>query len=228
LIQNSVLLFVFFSLRIQAEVWNKASFFGHYFLWMIAMLSEEDDFSYMKFNQTIVLVGLMGAGKTSIGRRLAKFLGLQFYDSDREVEKAAGCTVASIYEQWGEQAFREVERKVIRRLLSYPPHILSTGDGAFVDEEIRSWVKENAISIWLKSDEKTLYNRLKNSRTRPQLLEGDPEDLLRVMIEERSPIYAMADLCIPSEDKTYDDMVAQIVTPLMEYIQTRPASPFSL
>lgn len=182
------------------------------------MLNDEEDFSYKKFDRTIVLVGLMGVGKSSIGRRLAKRLGLQFYDSDREVEKAAGCTVAGIYEHWGEGAFREAERQVIERLLTYPPHVLSTGDGAFVDDTIREWIQRDAISVWLKSDEKTLLNRLRNSRTRPQLMDEDPEHILREMIEVRDPIYGEAHLTIHSGNETYDEMVENIIGPLIEKV----------
>lgn len=188
------------------------------------MLSEEEDFSYRQFDCTIVLVGMMGVGKSSIGRRLAKRLNLQSYDSDRDVEKAAGCTVAGIYEHWGERAFRETERKVISRLLTYPPHVLSTGDGAFIDDVIRGWIQEKAISVWLKSDEKTLLSRLRNSRTRPQLMDEDPEDVLHEMIETRNPIYGQAHLSIQSENETYDEMVESIIGPLLQLVRERRAA----
>lgn len=169
--------------------------------------------------KTIALVGMMGAGKSTIGKRLANKLSLKFFDSDKEVEEASGgYSVTRIYEQWGEQAFREVEYKVIERLLrTEPPHVLSTGDGAFISDNTRQLLQEQTVTVWLKAGLETLSARVKNRRERPQLLEGDTDVILERLIVERHPIYATADITVESDDETYQDTVDRIFVALSEF-----------
>ncbi|HEX2115672.1 MAG TPA: shikimate kinase, partial [Alphaproteobacteria bacterium] len=122
-----------------------------------------------RVERTIVMVGLMGAGKTSIGRRLAQRLGLAFVDADHEIEQAAGCTIEEIFERYGEAAFRDGERRIIQRLLERPPHVLATGGGAFMDPETRARIKEAGISVWLKADLDVLVRRVSRRNNRPLL-----------------------------------------------------------
>lgn len=169
--------------------------------------------------KTIALVGMMGAGKSTIGSRLAKKLGKPFFDSDQEVEKAAGgYSVSTIYEQWGERAFKETERNVVERLLKTEPvHVLSTGEGAFIEPATREILQENAITVWLKSDVKTLAARVQR-KSRPQLIEGNTEELLEALIEERYPFYKMADISVISDDEIYHDAVDRILIALKEFL----------
>ncbi len=168
--------------------------------------------------KTLVLVGLMGAGKSSIGWRIAQKLGIPFNDSDQEVERAAGCSVADIFETWGEKAFRDAERRVIKRLLSAQIQIISTGDGAFIDDESRELIKENAISLWLRADPEILYERVSRRDTRPLLFEGDAKEILEEMIEKRYPIYAEANLMVESNDDAHEATVERVIEVLKNYI----------
>ena len=152
----------------------------------------------IKLDRPIVLVGLMGAGKSCVGRGLAESFGLPFMDSDSEVETAAGCEVRDIFEVYGEPAFRDCERRVIQRLLLSGPSIIATGGGAFIDPETRGAVKKNAISLWLRADPEVLFQRTKRSKTRPLLNNEDPLTTLKNLAEQRYPIYAEADITIDS------------------------------
>lgn len=165
----------------------------------------------------IALIGMMGAGKSTIGTRLANKLRKPFFDSDQEVEKAAGGhSVATIYEEWGEEAFRDTEYLVIHRLLhSKEICVLSTGEGAFIEERTRKLLIDKAITIWLKSDLKTLVTRVQR-KVRPQLLQGDPEEVLKTLVQERYPIYQYADLVVESNDEFYQDTVDRILVALKE------------
>lgn len=164
--------------------------------------------------RTIVLVGLMGAGKTTVGRRLARRLGLEFADSDFEIEKAARMTVADIFSSFGEDDFRDGERRVISRLMDGPPRVLATGGGAFINEETRSLMKEKSITIWLDASLDVLVERTSRRDTRPLLQEGDPTDILKRLLEERGPIYAQADIKIQSSDGPHDTVVNSIIQAL--------------
>lgn len=168
--------------------------------------------------KTLVLVGMMGAGKSSVGWRLARKLGIPFSDTDQEVEKAAGCSVADIFETWGEKAFRDAERRIIKRLLGGPVQIVSTGDGAFFDEESRALVKEHAISLWLRADPEILYERVIRRDTRPLLFEGDAKQILEEMVERRYPIYAKADLTVESNDDAHEATIERVIESLKDYI----------
>lgn len=146
--------------------------------------------------QTLVLVGLMGAGKTTIGRRLARRLGLPFHDADAEIEKAADRSVSEIFQEFGEAYFREGERKVIARLVEDGPCVLATGGGAFMDPETRRLIKDKAVSIWLRVDLDVLVERVRRRDTRPLLRGADPAKVLSRLATERAPAYAEADITV--------------------------------
>jgi shikimate kinase len=165
-------------------------------------------------DRTVVLVGLMGAGKTTVGRRLAERLGLRFVDADNEIEAAAGMSIADIFETHGEAHFREGERRVIARLLDEPAQVVATGGGAFMDPETRALIAERAISVWLKADLDVLYNRVARRNTRPLLRQDDPRKVLERLIAERYPIYAEADVTVESGDVPHEAMVDKIVAAL--------------
>ncbi|MBI1779333.1 MAG: shikimate kinase [Proteobacteria bacterium] len=150
--------------------------------------------------RSVVLVGLMGAGKTSIGRRLATRFQLPFVDADQEIEAAAGCAIETIFELHGEAAFRDCERRVIRRLLERPVQILATGGGAFIDPETRALVRDRAISLWLRAELELLLDRVARRTNRPLLKRGEPREILVRLIAERYPVYAEADIVVDSLD----------------------------
>ena len=154
-----------------------------------------------RLNKTIVLVGLMGAGKSCVGKRLAACLGLPFVDADKEIETAAGgCSISDIFAIHGEKVFRDGERRVIQRLLGNPMHVLATGGGAFMDPSTRALVKEKAISVWLKAELDQLLKRIGRRNDRPLLQNVDPRAKLSELIEVRYPVYAEADLTVESAD----------------------------
>ena len=157
--------------------------------------------------RSIVLVGMMGAGKTSVGKRLAQRLGLPFVDADAEIETGAQMTVPEIFERFGEPYFRDGERRVIARLLTEGPMVLATGGGAFLSEETRRRVSETGVSIWLKPDFEVLWRRVRKRANRPLLRTADPEATLRRLLEERSPIYALADIVIESHEGPHEAVV---------------------
>ncbi len=167
-------------------------------------------------DRTVVLVGLMGSGKSTIGRRLAKRLGLQFVDADEEIESAAGCSIEDIFTFHGEEAFRDGEHRVIRRLLEGPVHVLATGGGAFLDERTRGVVAEQGISVWLRADLEVLLRRVRRNDSRPLLKNGDPKEILTRLKEERDPIYALAELTVDSGDGAADAVVEDILQQLYE------------
>lgn len=169
-----------------------------------------------KLDKTVVLVGMMGAGKTSVGRRLAGMLGVPFRDADVEIESAAGCTINDIFERYGEPAFRSGERKVIARLLTDPPHVLAAGGGAFIDEETRQRIKQHAVSIWLRAPLDLLIQRVLRKDTRPLLRNTDSKGTLERLLREREPIYAQADIVIESDEGPHDVVVKRILAALDE------------
>jgi shikimate kinase len=150
--------------------------------------------------RTIVLIGLMGAGKSKIGRRLAARLGLPFSDSDGEIETAAGETIEDIFRNRGEAVFRDGERRVIKRLLMQPPHVLATGGGAFMDPMTRAVIRRRGVSVWLRADLDVLLARVSRRNNRPLLQERDPRAVLAELIERRHPVYSEADITIDSGD----------------------------
>jgi len=164
--------------------------------------------------RSVVLVGLMGAGKTKIGRRLAARLNLPFYDSDIEIETAAGETIEEIFRNRGEAAFRDGERRVIARLLDEPPHVLATGGGAFMDPQTRAVILRRGVSVWLRADLEVLVARVSRRNNRPLLQERDARAVLADLIERRSPSYAEADVTIDSGDVPPDSTASRTITAL--------------
>jgi shikimate kinase len=159
---------------------------------------------------------MMGAGKSSIGRRLASRLKVPFRDADSEIEHAAGCSIAEIFARYGEHAFREGERKVIERLLTEPPHVLATGGGAFIDPGTRARMKDCAVSVWIKAPVDVLLSRIQRKDDRPLLKTGDPREVMERLLKEREPVYAEADLTVSSENGPHAETVERIVTALKE------------
>lgn len=176
-----------------------------------------------KLDKPIVMVGLMGAGKTSVGRALAHHLGVPFVDSDKEIERAAGCSVVDIFSVYGEQEFRRVEHQVIERIINTPPRvkIISTGEGAFITPEIRRRVLDDAVSIWLKADLDLLVKRTGRRDTRPQLLNNDSKKILAQLIAERYNIYAMADITVETFDESLHKTLAKVVNALKQHLDKK-------
>jgi shikimate kinase / 3-dehydroquinate synthase len=168
--------------------------------------------------RSIVLVGLMGAGKTAIGRRLALRLGLPFRDADQAIEEAAGCTIAEFFERYGEPEFRMGERRVIRRLLSGPPCVLATGGGAFMDPETRAAIKAEAVSVWLRCSLATLVRRTAARTHRPLLRQGDPEAILANLMALRYPVYAEADVAVQCGDDSLEVTTNRVADALAAYV----------
>jgi shikimate kinase len=166
------------------------------------------------FPRTLVLVGLMGAGKTAVGRLLAERLSLPFVDADREIETAAGLTISEIFTRHGEPFFREREEKVMTRLLSGPPHVIAAGGGAFMSAATRERVKTSAISIWLKADIDLLVRRTAKRTHRPLLANDNPRAVLERLANEREPVYATADITVVTSDEPADTVATKIVTQL--------------
>ncbi len=171
----------------------------------------------------VTLVGLMGAGKTTIGRRLAARLGLPFVDADAEIETASGLSVAEIFERFGEAHFRDGERRVIARLIDGAPKIIATGGGAFIQDDTRALLLERSIVIWLDADVATLVERVRRRNTRPLLKGRDPGEVLRGLAEVRNPIYAEAHLRIASKASPHGETVETIVRALAAANSGTPA-----
>lgn len=167
-----------------------------------------------RLSRTVALVGMMGAGKSSIGRRLAARMDVPFRDADAEIEMAAGCSVADIFERLGEAEFRNGERRVILRLLKEPPHVLATGGGAPLNEETRAQIASRAYSIWLRAPIDLLLTRVERRDTRPLLRNGDPRETLERLLQEREPVYAQANLVVDAEDGPHHAIVNRIVKAL--------------
>ncbi|WP_310621779.1 shikimate kinase [Flexibacterium corallicola] len=165
-------------------------------------------------NKSIVLVGIMGCGKSTVGRRLAQYLSLPFVDADNEIEQAADRTVKEIFEEHGETYFREGEKRVIARLMKEGPQVLATGGGAFMNLETRSRIKEDGVSIWMKAELPVIMNRVRKRPTRPLLQTVDPEGTMQKLMDERYPVYALADMTIWSRDVTHEAVMEEILNAL--------------
>ncbi len=165
--------------------------------------------------RSVVLVGLMGAGKSSVGLRLAAALGAELVDSDTEIEAAAMMSIPEIFEKFGEPHFRSSERRVLARLLTEEPCVISAGGGAFMDAETRALIAEKGVSVWLKADLEVLVSRTSGRSHRPLLNQGNPREILAGLIEQRYPIYAEADVTVESlAGQTHEGMAARIVAAL--------------
>lgn len=171
--------------------------------------------------RTVALVGLMGAGKSAVGRRLAARMGLPFIDADTAIEEAAGCTIEEIFARHGEPEFRDGERRVIQRLLeSEPVHVLATGGGAFVNAQTRARLKQDAVTIWLRADLETLLERVAKRSNRPLLKQGDPRAVLEKLIAERYPIYAEADIVVDTAPGPVEETVDRVLAALTAFLET--------
>jgi shikimate kinase len=175
--------------------------------------------------RSVVLVGMMGAGKSSIGRRAALRLGLPFVDADTEIEKAAGMTITDIFATRGEAEFRAGEARVILRLLDGGPQVLATGGGAFTNADTRAAIGAKGISIWLKAEFDVLMKRIRRRHDRPLLKTEDPGAMLRKLLEQRDPIYALADLTVQSREVMHDRIVDEIVSALAGHMGVVAAVP---
>ncbi|TPW27321.1 shikimate kinase [Pararhizobium mangrovi] len=165
----------------------------------------------------LVLVGLMGAGKSVIGRMTASRLDLPFVDSDHEIERVSRMSIGDLFELYGEDEFRALEARVIARLIETGPRILSTGGGAFIAERTRALVKERALSLWLDADIETLWGRVKRRDTRPLLRTADPKATLQALMDERYPVYAEADLAVQSRDVGKHVVVDEVLETLARH-----------
>lgn len=191
-------------------------------------MTETDPFELIKAQlgrRSIVLVGLMGCGKSSVGKRLAAKLSLPFIDADEEIEKVAAKTIGEIFADQGEDFFRDRERKVICRILANGPQVLATGGGAYMHMDTRQFIRDMGISVWLKAELAVLMRRVGKRDTRPLLKTGNPEATMRKLIEMRYPVYAEADITVESRDEPHDTIVMEIVNRLADVLQSPVGAP---
>ena len=167
--------------------------------------------------KTIVLVGIMGAGKSTVGKILADRLGMRFFDADQEIERAAGCTITDFFEKYGEVEFRKGEERVISRILAGEPCVLATGGGAFMSEATRLLIKKMATSVWLRVSFEVLAKRLEKRSDRPLLQTTDPQQTLKALIKKRYPIYNDADFIVDAENDGVDITVSKVIECLGDY-----------
>jgi shikimate kinase len=176
-------------------------------------------------SRSIILVGLMGAGKSCIGRHLAQSLGRPFIDADKEIELAAGCRIPEIFERHGEAAFRDGERRVIDRLLRDSGRVLATGGGAFMDPRTRAAIRERGVSVWLRADLDLLVERTSRRNNRPLLKRGDPREILQKLIDERYPVYAEADVVVDIDDSPPKMTTERVRRAIEDYLTARERGP---
>ena len=181
--------------------------------------AHKDELNALLGGRPIVLVGMMGAGKTTVGRRLATRLGRHFVDSDEEVEKAAGMSIEEIFASRGEADFRAGEQRVIARLLKDQDLVLGTGGGAFINAETRALVKASAVSVWIKADFELLFQRVQRRSNRPLLKTANPRETLKGLIDKRYPVYAEADVTVVSKDVPQDQVAGEVIDALLDYLR---------
>jgi shikimate kinase len=181
--------------------------------------AHKDELNALLAGRPIVLVGMMGAGKTTVGRRLATRLGRHFVDSDEEVEKAAGMSIEEIFASRGEADFRAGEQRVIARLLKDQDLVLGTGGGAFINPETRALVKASAVSVWIKADFELLFQRVQRRSNRPLLKTANPRETLKGLIDKRYPVYAEADVTVVSKDVPQDQVASEVIDALLDYLR---------
>ena len=169
--------------------------------------------------RSIVLVGLMGAGKTTIGRRLAYYLAIPFVDADAEIELAAGKSISEIFADHGEELFRDGERRVIARLLKAGPQVLATGGGAYMNEATRGNIRDSAIAVWLRADLPLLLERVRKRNDRPLLNTSDPETVMRRLMDSRYPVYAEADIVVDSRNASHRTIVCDVLGALARHLR---------
>lgn len=175
--------------------------------------------------RSIVLVGLPGAGKTTIGRRLASRLDLPFRDADAEIVAAAGMPIADLFATYGEPAFRDGERRVIGRLLEGRQLVLATGGGAYMDPQTRAGIAKAGLAVWLKVDHETLMRRVRRRSNRPLLQNGDPEGTMRRLMADRHPVYALADVAVNSQETPQDRVVSDIMDAIDAWLASQEETP---
>lgn len=162
-------------------------------------------------SRSVVFVGLMGAGKTAIGRRVAAILGLPFTDSDHEIETVSRMTIPDLFERYGEAEFRSLEQRVIVRVLESGPQVLSTGGGAFMNAQTRDAIASYGLSVWLKADVDTLLERVSKKQNRPLLKDSDPRAVLEKLMAERNPVYALADVTVATRDERKEVIAGEVI-----------------
>lgn len=177
--------------------------------------------SHLLGGRALVLVGMMGAGKTTVGRRIAGRIGRQFIDSDAEIEKAAGMNIEDFFKAHGEAEFRAGEARVISRILKEKDIVLGTGGGAFINEDTRALIKKDAVSVWLNADFELLFSRVSRRATRPLLKTANPRATLQKLIDERYPIYAEADVSVTSRDVPHDTVAADIIDQVAHFLNSQ-------
>jgi len=175
-------------------------------------------------NRTVVFVGLMGAGKTAIGRKVAAVLGLPFVDSDHEIERAARMTIPELFEAYGEPEFRALEQRVIQRVLEGGPQILSTGGGAYMNDQTRALIAQGSISVWLKAELDVLFARVSKKQNRPLLKTANPRAALEQLMNLRYPVYAEANITVPTRDEKKEVIVAEVLDALDAYLDAESRS----
>jgi shikimate kinase len=169
-------------------------------------------------SRSIVFVGLMGAGKTAIGRKVATMLGLLFTDSDHEIESVSRMTIPDLFERYGEAEFRALEQRVIVRVLESGPQVLSTGGGAFMNTQTREAIAAYGLSVWLKADVDTLLDRVSKKQNRPLLKNADPRAVLEKLMAERNPVYALADVTVPTRDERKEVIASEVIEALGRHL----------
>jgi shikimate kinase len=168
----------------------------------------------VQLQKPLILVGMMGVGKSTVGRMLAHRLGVQFIDSDDAIIEAAGMEIAEIFARFGEESFRDGERRVIARLITGKPKVIATGGGAFIDAETRALIKQSCASVWIDADIDVLVSRVSRKNTRPLLIGKDPKTVLAELAEQRNPLYALADIHVRSDSNPHNRTVDQIIKAL--------------
>lgn len=171
--------------------------------------------------RSLVFIGLMGAGKTAIGRRVAQMLGLKFVDSDHEIEAASRMSIPDLFDTYGEAEFRSLERRVISRLLKSGPQVIATGGGAYMNEQTRRAVARNAVSVWLNADLEVLLERVGRRQNRPLLHNADPGEVLQKLMDERYPLYANADVVVMSRDAPKEIIADEVIDALAAHLAKR-------
>lgn len=183
----------------------------------------ETDIKALLGDRSIVFVGLMGAGKTAVGRRVAQLTGLPFTDSDHEIEHVSRMTIPELFEAYGEPEFRSLESRVIQRIIETGPQVISTGGGAFMNEQTREAIAARGVSVWLKADLDLLMERVSRKQNRPLLKDPDPRGVLRRLMEVRYPVYQLADLVVQSRDVSKEEMAAVVVDALHDHLVAQAA-----
>lgn len=169
-------------------------------------------------SRSVVFVGLMGAGKTAIGRKVAQALGLGFIDSDHEIEAVSRMTIPELFERYGETEFRALEQRVIGRVLENGPQVLSTGGGAFMNAQTRAAIAAHGVSVWLRADLDLLMERVSKKQNRPLLQNADPRAVLAKLMDERYPVYALADINVPTRDDRKEAIASEVIEALCEHL----------